>query len=195
MSLSHTIKTLATGAPTLLTGGVPGARAGDERLIFQQPAFLSAQSLRVSSSAFEEGARMPTRFSADGQNISPPLSWSGLPVETQSLALIVEDPDAPLPNPFVHWLAWNIEPSTTALAEGVSPNEASMMSQGKNSGLKTGWTGMAPPKGDLPHHYHFQLFALNAKLDLEAGAGRGALIKAMEGKVIARGQTVGTFQR
>ncbi|MBV8781779.1 MAG: YbhB/YbcL family Raf kinase inhibitor-like protein, partial [Phycisphaerae bacterium] len=99
------------------------------------------------------------------------------------------------PNPFVHWLVWSIDPSRTELPEGVPATESNFLMQGKNSGLKSGWTGMAPPKGDTPHHYVFQLFALNTGLQLEPGAGRSALVQALKGKVIGRGQLVGTYQR
>jgi Raf kinase inhibitor-like YbhB/YbcL family protein len=95
----------------------------------------------------------------------------------------------------VHWIAFNIDPYTLTLPEGIGPDEKLMLRQGKNSSLKIGWTGMAPPRGDRPHHYHFQVFALDELLPLENGCGRSALIKAMAQHVIARGELVGTFQR
>ena len=195
MSISHTVKTLVTGTPVLLTGGVPGSRAGDDRLIFNQPEFAANDSIAVTSSAFTDGGTIPTQFSADGQNISPPIAWANPPAGTQSVVLIVEDPDAPLPNPFVHWLAYEIDPTKSSLPEGVPTGESNYVKQGKNSGLKTGWTGMAPPKGDTPHHYHFQVFALNGRIDLKADAGRSALVSAIEGKVLAKGRLIGTYQR
>ena len=106
-----------------------------------------------------------------------------------------EDPDAPLPKPFVHWIAFNIGPDVTGLAEGITRDDNAILLQGKNSGLRTGWTGMAPPKGDTQHHYHFQVFALDQKLELQGGAGRSALINAMANHVLARGELVGTFRR
>jgi hypothetical protein len=112
---------------------------------------------------------------------------------------MVEDPDAPTPKPFVHWLMYNIPPDLRGIAEDVRrENPAASASgalQGKNSNLKLGWTGMAPPKGDTPHHYHFQLFALDKPLDIGAGTGRSVLIDAMAGHVIGRGEVVGTYQR
>jgi hypothetical protein len=195
MSLSHTIKTIAQGAPALLTGGVSGARAGNEALAFNQTNLMAATTIDVKSVEFLSGQEIPTRYSKDGQNISPPISWSHLPADTKSIALLVEDPDAPLPKPFVHWLAFNISPDTTGFYEGIRPDEKMLMHQGKNSNLKNGWTGMAPPKGDTPHHYHFQIFALDQLLPLEDGCGRSALLKAMGEHLIARGELVGTFQR
>ena len=195
MSLSHTVKTLIQGTPALLTGGIPGARAGDEYLAFNQTDLIAATTVDVKSPEFEGGQEIPFRYSAEGQNISPPITWSNIPTGSKSIALLVEDPDAPLPQPFVHWIAFNIDPFTLSLHEGVPVEEQMMLKQGKNSGLKTGWTGMAPPKGDTAHHYHFQVFALDEMLQLENGIGRSALIKAMAGHVISRGEVVGKFRR
>ena len=195
MSISHTVKTLLTGTPVLLTGGVPGSRAGDERLTSRQPEFSSEITISMTSPAFGPGDAIPMKYSADGQNISPPLKWSDVPVGTQSLVLMVEDPDAPLPNPFVHWLAYEIDAVRTELPEGVAATESIYLRLGKNSGMKPGWAGMAPPKGDTPHRYFFQLFALSGRLDLDTGAGRSALVDAMQGKVIGKGLLIGTYQR
>ena len=193
MSLSHTVKTLVTGTPVLLTGGVPGSRAGDDQLTSLQPEFQADATIELSSAAFKSGEAMPMKYSADGQNISPPIKWSSVPAGTQSLVLMVED--APLPHPFVHWLAYGIDASRSELPEGVPTTESIYVRQGKNSGMKTGWTGMAPPNGDTPHRYFFQLFAVNGRLDLEAGAGRSALVAAMQGKVVGKGTLIGTYQR
>lgn len=195
MSVSHTVKTIVHGTPALLTGGVPGARAGAEYLAFNQSELMAATTILVKSSEFSERQEIPARYSKDGQNISPPLSWSHLPAQTKSIAILVEDPDAPLPKPFVHWIAFNIGPEVTGLAEGITPDDNTILLQGKNSGLRTGWTGMAPPKGDTQHHYHFQVFALDQKLELQGGAGRSALINAMANHVLARGELIGTFRR
>jgi Raf kinase inhibitor-like YbhB/YbcL family protein len=195
MSLSHNLRTIIHGTPALLTGGVPGARAGDQLLAFNQPNFAVRNSIELKSREFLADQEIPTRFSVDGQNLSPPVSWSNVPEEAKSLVLLVEDPDAPLPNPFVHWLAFNVAPHITSLPEAISPQENSLMHQGKNSNLKIGWAGMAPPKGDTPHHYHFQMFALDEPLALKDGVGRSALLAAMNGHVLAKGRIIGTFQR
>jgi Raf kinase inhibitor-like YbhB/YbcL family protein len=195
MSISHTVKTIVQGAPALLTGGVPGARAGDEYLAFSQPELVGMRTINVKSTEFADLQEIPLRFSKDGQNVSPPLSWSPVSSDVKSLVLLVEDPDAPLPKPFVHWIAFNMEPHISALPEGIRPDEKVMLHQGKNSTLKPGWTGMAPPKGDTPHHYHFQLFGLDRMLQLEDGCGRSALLAAMANHVVVRGDLIGTFQR
>ena len=195
MSFSHALKTLVQGTPALLTGGVPGARAGDEYLAWNYPELIAADTIQVKSREFVANQEIPARYSQDGQNISPPITWSNIPAGAISIALLVEDPDAPLPQPFVHWIAFNIDPYVLTLPEGIPADEKTIVRQGKNSTLRIGWTGMAPPKGDTAHHYHFQVFALDEILPLENGCGRSALIKAMTGHVITRGELVGKFRR
>ena len=197
MELGHTVKCLTIGMPAILFGGKPGCRAGDERLAWntiEAPAILS-----VSSEMFDEGDRIQKRYTADGQNISPRVNWFGVPPSAKSLALLVEDPDAPTPNPYVHWIAYNMSPMVPGIGEAIPLNDHIFqpleMLQGKNSALKIGYTGCAPPKGDLAHHYHFQLFALDRMLEIGAGAGRSAFLKAIKGHVIAKGELVGTYQR
>lgn len=199
MDIGHAVKCVATGMPTMLTGGRPGCRAGDERLAWFKPGMSAGTELLVRSDAFQSMSPIPSKYSADGEQISPPLSWSTPPEGAKSLVLVVEDPDAPTPNPFVHWLLYNIPPELRGLAEDVRHEEIAAAArgalQGKNSMLTIGWAGMAPPKGDTPHHYHFQLFALDRMLDLAPGAGRTNLFDAMAGHVMARGDLVGTYQR
>jgi hypothetical protein len=199
MDIGHAIKCVTTGMPALLTGGKPGCRAGDDRLAWFKPGLKAAAELMIDSDAFENLSAIPSKYSADEQGISPPIRWSTIPEGAKSLALVVEDPDAPTPNPFVHWLLYNIPADIRGLPEDVRHEEIAAAArgamQGKNSGLKIGWTGMAPPKGDSPHHYHFQLFALDRMLDLAPGAGRTALFDAMAGHVVARGDLIGTYQR
>lgn len=199
MDIGHAVKCIATGMPALLTGGKPGCRAGDERLAWFKPELAATRELLVRSDAFENASDIPSKYSADEQAISPPLSWSTVPEGTKSLALVVEDPDAPTPNPFVHWLLYNIPTDLRGLPEDVRHEDVAAAArgamQGKNSTLKVGWTGMAPPQGDTPHHYHFQLFALDRMLDLAPGAGRTALFEAMAGHVIGRGELIGMYKR
>jgi len=197
MEVLHTVKCLTMGMPAIMFGGHPMCRAGDERLAGR--VFEAEQTLGMMSDAFGSGEMMPTRFTADGSDMSPPLSWWNAPAGCRSYALIVEDPDAPTPNPFVHWLAYNIPPEVRKVPESIPVQEMLSdpvsMRQGKNSRMKIGYTGCAPPKGDSSHHYHFQLFALDRVLDLAAGAGRSALMKAMKGHVLSKGDLVGTYQR
>ena len=149
------------------------------------------QTLTVASIAFPAGSTIPLRHSAYGEGLSPALSWSGVPAGTQSLALMLEDPDAVSARPFVHWLAWDVNPASGGLPEGVSPDAAGLV-QGRNNRGAIGYFGPRP-HGSRPHHYHFQLFALDRRLDLARGADREALLAAMNGHVIARGDLVGLF--
>jgi Raf kinase inhibitor-like YbhB/YbcL family protein len=193
MSFKETIRSVTQGMPALITGGQPGYRAGDDKLAWANPDLSGNGELRITSNQFENNAPIPASYSADAGTISPPISWNGIPGQAKSIVLVVEDPDAPTPKPFVHWLAYDIEPDVRSFTEGINATEG--LREGKNSNLKRGWTGMAPPKGDTPHRYFFQLFALDRKLGLEDNAGRTELFNAMAGHVIARGVLIGTYQR
>ena len=143
----------------------------------------------LTSSAFENGAPIPVEYTADGANTSPPLAISGLPESTISLALIVDDPDAPA-GTWVHWVVWNIPVSALKIAAGSVPAGAV---QGKNSGGKESYSGPAPPSGK--HRYFFKLYALDQMLSLHAGASKRELEHAMEGHVLAQATLVGTYTR
>ncbi len=156
-------------------------------------------SLSIRSTAFEPGATVPRRHSGDGEDLSPPISWTGLPPQTRELALIVDDPDAPSPQPWVHWVLYNIPATEQGIAEGVhakpAPSFPAGALQGKNSWGTVGYRGPAPPKGHGVHRYHFRLYALDSPLDLPAGIDKPALLKAMRGHILAEGEMVGTYQR
>src|SRR5438309_4766726 len=158
-------------------------------LAAERPEMAKAQMMLVSSPAFSPGGPIALGYSAYGKSDIPPLSWSALPAGTQSLALIVEDPDASTPQPFVHWTAWNISPTAHGVPDGLAGAV-----QGANGTGKPGWRGPHPSDGKL-HHYHFQLFALDRKLDLPASGGRDVLLAAMKGHVIGKGRLVGTFAK
>ncbi len=145
--------------------------------------FGSSTSLVLSSPAFERGAAMPARFTLDGENLSPPLSWTGVPQGTRSLALIVEDPDV-AGEAFVHWLAWNIAGDRRELAEALSP-KADWLAQGTNGYGRLGWGGPCPPRGKGAHRYRFRLLAADSLLDLAPGAGREKLEGHLHGHVLA----------
>ncbi len=170
--------------------GAPGER---QALASARSETRATTTIAVTSPAFAAGGAIPLRHSAYGDGLSPALSWSGLPAGTRSLALMMEDPDASSARPFVHWLAWNIDPARGGLPEGVAP-DASGLVQGRNNRRATGYFGPRPP-GSRPHHYHFQLFALDAPLNLAGGADREALLAAMNGHVLAKGDLVGLFTR
>src|SRR3569623_3132091 len=138
-----------------------------------RPELKRDQMLIVSSAAFGHGGAIPGRYSAYGAGEIPPLAWSALPSGTKSLALLVEDPDASTPQPFVHWVAWNLNPSAGAI-----PQALTGATQGKNGAGQPGWRGPHPPD-TKPHHYHFELFALDAPLNLPAATDRDQLVAAM----------------
>jgi hypothetical protein len=154
----------------------------------------------LQSPAFKQNHLIPKKYTGDGDDVSPPLSWSGVPAETKELALVVDDPDAPTPEPWVHWLIYKIPPTTTSLSENVLPvlrvaSPAGAL-QGKNSWPKRiGYGGPAPPKGHGLHHYHFKLFALDAPLDVAPGIDKEELLAAMKGHIIAEGELIGAYQR
>ncbi|WP_206076888.1 YbhB/YbcL family Raf kinase inhibitor-like protein [Massilia horti] len=152
--------------------------------------------LAVHSASFTTESILNPRYTGYGDNLSPALSWSPVP-GARSYAIIVEDPDARAASPRVHWLMWNIPAQVTSLPEGV-PRQARLRNppgalQGKNSRGSIGYAGPQPPVGSPPHHYHFQVFALNALLILPGGSDREQLLDAMKGHVLAKGYLIGQF--
>ena len=161
-------------------------------LAIADPALKGAKTLKVSSPKIAPGAPIPEVYSSYGQGVSPPLAWSKAPYASRSFALIIEDPDAPLPMPFIHWMMWNIPLQTTHVDQGSVPAGAE---QGKLMFVgKVGYMGPKPPAGPA-HHYHFEVFALDRSLDLASGAERQALLDAMKGHVLASGEFVGTYSK
>ena len=142
----------------------------------------------LASRDFKQGGEIPVRFSAEGDGLSPSLSWSGLPSGTRTLAVMMEDPDGVSSKPFVHWLAWNIDPAAGALTRGSVTLGARL---GKNSRGTPSY--LAPRLGKSPHNFHFQVFALDVELPLKAGASREQLLSAMNGHVLAKADLVGIF--
>lgn len=152
-------------------------------------------TIQIKSAAFSNMGMIPDQHTAYFQDASPEISWSGVPSNAKSLVLMMEDPDANL-KPITHWLAANIAPTVTGLPENVSKTEMTNgMMQGANHTGKIGYYGPMPPPADKPHGYHFQIFALDTKLNLPSGFNRQALLDAMKGHVIAKGETVGMYQR
>lgn len=146
--------------------------------------------LTLSSPAFHHGARLPRRFTAEGENVSPPLVWAGVPAGTKEFVLICEDPDAPA-KPWVHWLVYNISPLTRSFPEGRAP----AAHQGRTNLDGSGYHGPLPPAGDGPHHYHFRIYALDTHLDVSPDADRDEVLAAMEGHILEDGELVGTYER
>lgn len=151
-------------------------------------------TIKVTSPAFEEGSMIPSKYTADGQDISPPLEWEGVPDGTKSIALISDDPDAPM-GTWVHWVMWNFPPDITKLPENVPPNEN--LPDGSKQGITDfgshGYGGPAPPSGT--HRYYFKIYALDIKLNLAGSSRKSDLLKAMEGHILAQGQLMGKYKR
>jgi Raf kinase inhibitor-like YbhB/YbcL family protein len=152
-------------------------------------AVANAGEMKMSSPAFKDGGNIAAKFSREGGNTNPPLKIENAPANAKSLALIVDDPDAP-GGLFTHWLVWNIDPKTTSIAEGSAPKGAI---EGTNDFGSSGYGGPQPPSGT--HHYYFKIFALDQALSLPAGAKRRELEKAMKGHVIAQGQLMGRYSK
>jgi Raf kinase inhibitor-like YbhB/YbcL family protein len=144
--------------------------------------------MKITSSAFQEGATIPSKFTCDGADASPPLQIADIPSGAESLALIVDDPDAPS-GLFTHWIVWNLSPQTSTVAEGSAPKGV----QGTNDFGKSGYGGPCPPSGT--HRYYFKIFALDRELDLSSGAKRTQLDAAMKGHVVAHGELMGRYSR
>jgi len=151
-------------------------------------SIADASGLQITSGAFSDGANIPTKFTCSGADTSPPLSWTDVPVGTESLALILEDPDAPK-GTFVHWVVYDIPASLN----GFDASEV-QGTQGVNSLGKTAYMGPCPPPG-APHHYHFRLFALDTKLNLEGAVTAAVLRDAMKGHIKDSADEVGVFGR
>lgn len=166
-----------------------------------KPSFpASAEAMSIRSSAFPNGQPIPRKYTGDGADVSPPLAFAGVPVGAKSLALIMDDPDAPTPPPWVHWVIWNLPPDLSGLPEGVPDNpileQPAGAKQGSNSWGSNviGYCGPSPPSGKV-HRYFFKLYALDTLLDLTPGKDKAALLKAMQGHVLAEAQWVGTYKK
>jgi Raf kinase inhibitor-like YbhB/YbcL family protein len=143
----------------------------------------------VASGAFEHAQPIPKRHTCDGDDLSPPLRWADVPDETRSLALLVDDPDAPS-GVFTHWVAWGLDPGADGLAEGTRPP-----SEGQNDFGRVGYGGPCPPRGHGRHRYVFRFYALDQELQLHPGAGKADLERAIAGHVLAEAELAGTYER
>ena len=152
---------------------------------------MNIKDLQIGSPAFTSLERIPKRYTSEGENVSPPLEWSGLPPGTQELVLICHDPDAPLPQGFTHWLMYGIPPTISQLAEAVN----SKFTEGINSSNKLGYTGPTPPVGHGPHHYYFWLYVLDKEIDLKPGLNREQLLNEIADRVIEQARLVVVYER
>lgn len=186
--------------PSLVGQALSGIRPGLEKLIYNDPALAAPETVGLTSDAFDTGAPIPARFTEDGARVSPPLRFKQIPDDAKSLALVVEDADSPTPSPFCHALVWNIPPETGGLQESALDKDAMPTTRGgaivgKNSFFALGWLPPDPPSGHGSHRYVFQLYALDNQPELEEGTGRGAVLSALKGHVLAKGLLVGTYER
>lgn len=177
-----------------------GVHAGEEKLIWNQPAVRSApETIVLSSSAFQNGSAMPTRFAAGsiGENQSPPLEWSNLPNGTAEIVLVMEDPDAPLPVTSMHLVVTGISPRTNGLPAGSLNRgaQSGLVRLGKGLMGRQGYYGPMPPPSHGPHRYVFQMFALDRRLRTDIAFDRKTLLKEIDGRVLARGRLIGIFER
>jgi Raf kinase inhibitor-like YbhB/YbcL family protein len=163
-----------------------GCGSGDT---VEGPTPSAPRELRVSSPAFRDGGTVPARFTCDGENVSPPLRWAGVPAKARELAVLVEDPDAP-GGTFVHWAAFGIDPSRRGLGEGDAvPRE------GKNSFGDEDYGGPCPPEDDEPHRYVFAVYALSDRLALNGGASPDGVRSAIGRVALARGTLTASYGR
>ena len=151
---------------------------------------LNVKDLKLRSSAFSHHERIPDKHTGDGEDVSPPLEWSGVPDGTAAFAVVVHDPDAPLVDGFTHWVAYGIAGDADGLPEGGGDD----VTHGTNSFGATGYGGPAPPPDHGSHHYYFWVYALDEDVDLEPGLDRRALLDQIEDHVIEQARLVGTYK-
>ncbi|NQS91504.1 MAG: YbhB/YbcL family Raf kinase inhibitor-like protein [Chloroflexi bacterium] len=144
--------------------------------------------MTITSPAFNEGEAIPLLFSCDGEDLSPELAWSGVPENTVSLVLIMDDPDAPV-GTWDHWVLFNLPPDLGGMVQGIT----GVGIDGNNSWNQTGYGGPCPPGGT--HRYFFKLYALDFSLDLPVGSAKGTIEAAMEGHILAQAELIGTYTR
>lgn len=190
MSYPPRVKLLSFALFCALNGAA--VRSSDEPRTESEVAEVE---IRVASDAFEEGKDVPALYTCDGADVSPPLSWSGVPSGAESIALIADDPDAP-GRTWVHWVVYGLPPDLRGLPEGVAGGD--MLAQGGRHGItdfgRREYGGPCPPKGG-PHRYFFKIYALDQEVTLAAGATKAELEAEMQGQILAWGQLMGRYQR
>ena len=179
------------GSSSESSGGGAGALPGVGKPIASAPP---AKTFSITTPSWLPGQRIPVPYTCDGDDVSPEVRWSDPPEGTKSFLLIVDDPDAP-GGTFTHWIAFDVRAPSTHVPEGGSAQK-DIMTQGRNDFGHAKWNGPCPPKGKGEHRYFFRLFALDVKrLNLEDGATRGQVEKAVDGHVLAKIETMGTYAR
>jgi Raf kinase inhibitor-like YbhB/YbcL family protein len=177
-------------APALLAAVVlVGSAACSSDKTGKEPAVSAPTSIKVTSTAFQDGGSIPEKYTCDGAGVSPPLAWTGVPADTKSLALVVDDPDAPR-GTFTHWVLLDLDPATRSIAEGATPSGAQ---QANNSAGKPSYFGPCPPSGT--HHYRFTVYALSKPTGLSSGAKLDDALKAIDASTVTRGRLTATYRR
>ena len=195
MMLPKTARLTAFLIPVLALAGLTSNCSAQKEEKEEPTMAIHANPIHVTSEAFQEGGTIPRAHTCDGADESPPLAWAGVPEECKSLALIADDPDAPM-GTWVHWVLYNLPADTRNLPEGVSMKRTleNGASQGKTDFGRIGYGGPCPPSGK-PHRYDFKVYALDVKLNLSPGATKEQLLRAMEGHILAQGQLMGKYGR
>jgi len=182
--------------PTAVGRALRNTRPGLAQLVFNDAGLGEVTAtIRMSSRAFADGGKLPTIYTADGEKLSPPLAWEGVPAAACSLVLLVEDADSPTPSPLVHAIVWDLAPRDGELVEGALSSDSQPSGIGLNSFMQRGYLPPDPPRAHGVHHYAFQLLACDCPLDFDSAPGRTRLLEALRGHVIAKGCLVGTYER
>jgi hypothetical protein len=150
--------------------------------------------MQLRSKAFDDGEPIPKKYSGEGDNLSPPLEWSGVPDEAQALLLTVDDPDAPGTRAWTHWVAWNIPPEARSLPEGASGSDG-LESEGPNESGTIGYAGPMPPPGHGTHHYRFRLFALDRPVEPRPVADSIEAREYVNDRLVGEAELIGTYER
>ena len=191
------MRTIAFASTVLLSLGLSGCSTGSRPVAPPPPAQQlpdQKSEIKVTSVAFQQGQPIPRQYTCAGVNVSPPLEWSGLPKTARTIAIVVNDPDAP-GGSWIHWVLYNVPADNIGFVENVPMSETLKAGgfQGKNDFGKIGYGGPCPPSGT--HRYFFKLYAVDAELPLKAGATWAELDKALDDHVVGQGQLMGTYQR
>ena len=185
--------------PASVGRALSGVRAGAEDLAIADTELTGVNaSIEIASPAFEYNAMMPVRYTADGEGISPPLEWRGVPADAQAIVLLVEDADSPTPQPLVHAIVWDLPGADGSLPEGALPtrrSDADLEAMGRNSYFTPTYLPPDPPPGHGAHRYVFQIFALDNAPRFERPPGRATLLARIRDHVVAKGLLIGRYER
>lgn len=185
--------------PSRLGEAMRDVRAGAQELAIANTELTGVNAvIEISSPVFEYNGSIPAKYTADGEGVSPPIEWVGVPENAQAIVFLIEDADSPTPEPFVHGIVWDLPGADAALPEGAlasNKDERSKESMGRNSYFNATYLPPDPPPGHGKHRYVFQVFALDTVPRFESPPGRSALLDSIRGHVIAKGLLIGTYER